>query len=79
MQRRTFLESASLAGLSAAAPASQPWKFDPVKQPSGFYSADYRDDFMLGDNPYRYSNWCAAPRRLRRDEPRQQPQTGEHE
>jgi beta-galactosidase len=36
---------------------AQPWKFDPVKQPSAFYSSDYRDDFVLGDDPYRYYNW----------------------
>jgi beta-galactosidase len=37
--------------------AAQPWKFEPVKQPSAFYSPDYRDDFVLGDDPYRYYNW----------------------
>lgn len=40
-----------------ASAATQPWKFEPVKQPSGFYSSDYRDDFVLGDDPYRYYNW----------------------
>ena len=40
-----------------ASAAAQPWKFEPVKQSSGFYSPDYRDDFMLGDDPYRYYNW----------------------
>jgi beta-galactosidase len=40
-----------------ASAATQPWTFDPVKQPSGFYSSDYRDDFALGDDPYRYYNW----------------------
>jgi beta-galactosidase len=28
----------------------------PVKVP-GFYHADYREDFQLGDEPYRYYNW----------------------
>jgi beta-galactosidase len=37
--------------------ALQPWKFEAVKQPSGFYHPDYRDDFVLGDDPYRYYNW----------------------
>ncbi|MGD0743575.1 MAG: beta-galactosidase [Verrucomicrobiota bacterium] len=35
----------------------QPWTFEPVKQPSSFYSSDYRDDYPLGDDPYRYYNW----------------------
>ena len=37
--------------------ATHPWKFQPVKQPSDFYHPDYRDDFALGDDPYRYYNW----------------------
>jgi beta-galactosidase len=37
--------------------AKEPWKFEPIKQPSAFYSMDYRDDFALGDDPYRYYNW----------------------
>lgn len=36
---------------------TQPWTFEPKKQPSGFYSSDYRDDFALGDDPFRYYNW----------------------
>jgi beta-galactosidase len=43
-----------------AIPASaitQPRTIEPVKQPSGFYSADYRDDYALGDDPYRHYNW----------------------
>jgi beta-galactosidase len=40
-----------------ASAAMQPWKFEPVKQPSGFYHSDYRDDYPLGDDPYRYYNW----------------------
>ncbi len=40
-----------------ASAAADPWTFVPVKQPSGFYSSDYRDDFVLGDDPYRYYNW----------------------
>ncbi|MGD0498044.1 MAG: glycoside hydrolase family 2 TIM barrel-domain containing protein [Bryobacteraceae bacterium] len=40
-----------------ASAATEPWKFEPVKQPSDFYSADYRDDFILGDDPYRYYCW----------------------
>ncbi|MGD0500821.1 MAG: beta-galactosidase, partial [Bryobacteraceae bacterium] len=37
--------------------ATQPWVFEPLKQPSGFYSPDYRDDYIAGDDPYRYYNW----------------------
>jgi beta-galactosidase len=37
--------------------ATQPWVFEPLKQPSGFYSSDYRDDYIAGDDPYRYYNW----------------------
>ena len=40
-----------------ASAATRPWTFEPVRQPSGFYSSDYRDDFALGDDPYRYYNW----------------------
>ncbi len=40
-----------------ASAATRPWTFEPVKQPSAFYSSDYRDDFALGDDPYRYYNW----------------------
>ncbi|MGD0497896.1 MAG: beta-galactosidase [Bryobacteraceae bacterium] len=40
-----------------ASAATQPWVFEPVKQPSGFYSSDYRDDYIAGDDPYRYYNW----------------------
>jgi beta-galactosidase len=37
--------------------AADPWKFEPIKQPSGFYSPDYRDDYALGDDPFRYYNF----------------------
>ncbi|HYW43195.1 MAG TPA: glycoside hydrolase family 2 TIM barrel-domain containing protein [Bryobacteraceae bacterium] len=40
-----------------ASAATQPWVFEPVKQPSDFYSSDYRDDYIAGDDPYRYYNW----------------------
>ena len=40
-----------------ASAASDPDKFEPVKQPSAFYSSDYRDDYALGDDPYRYFAW----------------------
>jgi len=40
-----------------ASAATDPWTFEPVKQPSAFYSSDYRDDLALGDNPYRYFAW----------------------
>jgi hypothetical protein len=26
-------------------------------KPPGFYHPDYREDFELGDEPYRYYNW----------------------
>jgi hypothetical protein len=26
-------------------------------RPLGFYSRDYREDFELGDDPYRYYRW----------------------
>ena len=37
--------------------ATDPWKFEPVKQPRAFYRSDYRDDYPLCDDPYRYYNW----------------------
>jgi beta-galactosidase len=40
-----------------ASAATQLWTYEPVKQPSGFYSSDYRSDFVLGDDPYRYYDW----------------------
>ena len=40
-----------------ASAATQPWVFEPVKQSSDFYSSDYRDDYIAGDDPYRYYNW----------------------
>lgn len=40
-----------------ASAATDLWTFEPVKQPSGFYHSDYRDDYILGDDPYRYYNW----------------------
>jgi sialate O-acetylesterase len=30
---------------------------DKVLKPAGLYHPDYRDDFDLGDEPYRYYNW----------------------
>jgi beta-galactosidase len=36
---------------------ADPWSFEPIKQPSPFYSEDYRDDFALGDDPFRYYDW----------------------
>jgi len=37
--------------------ATDLWSYDDIKQPSDFYCADYRDDYALGDDPYRYYNW----------------------
>lgn len=39
-----------------AAPAPVTNIIKPIK-PMGFYHPDYRDDFDLGDEPYRYYNW----------------------
>jgi beta-galactosidase len=42
-----------------ASAATQLWKFEPTKQPSGFYSSGYRDGFALGDDSLRYYNWLS--------------------
>ena len=40
-----------------ASATTNPWRFEPVQQPTGFYRSDYITDYEIGDDPYRYYNW----------------------
>jgi len=52
-----FMADKLIFTVIAASAATQLWRFESVKQTSGFYCSDYRCGFSLGEDPLRYYNW----------------------